>query len=253
MFSRRDNALHFSELKEIGRSAAHYAHIVQNGREDTPSLLIGRAFHALTLQGIEAATFDFDRKGARWEEFKAQNAGRTLLKVSEYDAVKRMRDSVFANPAAREILERCPHREVEKKWMRNGFPCSGRIDAFGDRAIAELKSTRDASRRKFLWDAQKMAYHAQLPWYDVALGTVPQEMDTDWRDQYIIATENTAPFVTVVYQLDNLRIDQGNELVEEWLLRFGACMESGEWHGYTQGVHIWDGEIRVGNDEEEEE
>ena len=253
MFNREDGALHFSQLKEMGRSAAHYANAVKNGREDTEALMIGRAFHALTLQSIEPVSFDFDRRGKKWEEFQELHAGKILLKVADYDRVKRMRDSVYSNPAACEVLSRCLGREVAKKWTRNGFPCAGRIDAFGPGALAELKSTRDASRRRFLWDAQKMAYHAQLAWYDAGLGTQVRELDTEWRDQYIIATENVAPFVTVVYQLDNLRIDQGNELIEEWLSKFGACMASNEWQGYTQGVHIWDGEIRVSDEMDDEE
>lgn len=252
MFSS-DGCLHFSTLKEIGRSAAHYANAVKNGRPDSPSMLIGRAFHALTLQGIEPLVFDGIRKGDKWKEFEEANKGADILNIKERDSVLRMRDSVFANPAALDVLGRCPMRETTIRWARHGYPCAGKVDAVGASALAELKSTRDASRRKFLWDAHRMGYHGQLAWYDVGMGTAPMEYDTAWRDQFIIATENAAPFVTVVYQLDNLRIDQGNQLVEDWLTRFGACMESGEWLGYTQGVHIWDAAVEYQGDDEEDE
>lgn len=247
-----DGKLHQSTLKEIGKSLAHYAYACANPRQDTPAYLLGRVVHALCLQGIEPTVYDGERRGNAWKDFWEANPG-DIVTAKELPDIRGMAKAFWANRDVCELMERCSFREVEEDWIRSGHPCRGRIDAFGDGALVELKTTRNAHPSKFLWDAQKMSYHAQMAWYDYALGCRPCGPDTKWMEQYIIAVESKAPYPVVVYKLDPLRIDQGNALIEDWLKRLDAGISSGEWGGYTKGVEIWDGQIIMPDEEEEDD
>ena len=83
-----DGAIHFSAFKEMAKSPMHYAWRVANPMLDTPSMRLGRAVHALTLQGIEPYVFQGDRRGTKWTEFVAE---RLLQPVELVRGMKRHR------------------------------------------------------------------------------------------------------------------------------------------------------------------
>jgi len=252
---KADGKVHQSDLKAIAQSPAHYRWQIDHPRDDSPAMRIGRAIHALYLQGIEPVVFDGKRSTKGYAEFVAPlgDAAEDVLIVSERDTVLRMRDALIRDTHATEILSRCPEREVSIEWELMGLPCAGRLDLRGSGVLADLKSCRCAHPRKFLWEAEnKFHYDAQLPWYDVAGGIRPIGPDTQWSDQYLIAVENVAPYNVLVYQLDPLRIDQGWSKIVEWMQILNSCLKSGKWPGYLEGVRRWDGQITTHEDDEEE-
>lgn len=240
-----DGKIHYSTLKQIEQSPAHYQWAVSHERGDTPAMRMGRAIHALYLQGVEPAKTAGSKRGA--------TDSADALGVSEYDTVRRMFDALQASSEAREILSRCPEREVSMEWDLMGLQCAGRLDLRGPGILADLKSCRAAYPRKFLWDAEKAHYDAQLPWYDVAGGIKPIGPDTAWSEQYLIAVENVAPYSVMVYRLDPLRIDQGWMKCEKWMHTLKNCLETKCWPGYLQGIQTWDGELSFGESGDEEE
>lgn len=64
-------ALHFSRLKLMALSPAHYKHA---HREETRALGMGTAVHTLVLGG-EVIVYEGERKGSAWASFKALIAG----------------------------------------------------------------------------------------------------------------------------------------------------------------------------------
>ena len=253
---KSDGKIHQSDLKCIAESPAHYQWRINHPQDDTPSKRIGRAIHALYLQGIEPVTFDGKRSTKAYAEFVAPlgDAAEDVLITSERDTVLRMRDALVSDVYATEILSRCPERETSIEWDLFCLPCAGRLDARGPGVLADLKSCRSAFPRKFLWEAErKFHYDAQLPWYDVGGGIRPIGPDTNWSEQYLIAVENVAPYNVLVYRLDNLRIDQGWSKIVEWMRILKSCIDSGKWPGYLDGIQTWDGSITIGMDDDEED
>jgi hypothetical protein len=56
----------------------------------------------------------------------------------------------------------------------------------------------------------------------------------------------------VVYELDNLRIDQGNTLIEEWLDKYLECAQTGIYPSYApEQPVIWDGEIIIETEDDQ--
>lgn len=268
MYSR-DGAIHFSALKMMAESPLHYAWFVSNDSGDTPSRKLGRAVHAATLQGIEPFVFHGDRRGTAWKDFVAERKLESaeiseesyysrscvddVLTTTEWDKARLMRDSVFRDPKAYDLLKICSEREVDIAWTVDGHPCRGRIDARNpERTIlVELKTTKCAKRWAFLRDAERMNYDAQLPWYDIGQGKTWIPGSTEWSEHYIIAVENVAPFSTQVYHVSPLKVDQGYDKARRWIDEFSACVANdGFRRAYSTDVIEWDAEIFFGAQEE---
>ena len=243
----KDGRMHFSNLKQFALSPAHYAMSCDDGRDDKKSFKIGRAIHAMILEGREPVVFSGRRAGNDFESFAEKNSWickkEDILNKTEADVVFGSYRSFLKNEFAVDLLKSCPKREVEVQWDREGLPCAGRIDAYGEGTLIELKSAASAYPRKFLYEAARLSYHAQTPWYDVALGT-KETVQTNWRDQYIFAVGSEEPYPCIVYKIDNLRIDQGNFLAHSWIDKYKECEKSGMWlSSEIKQPVIWDGEI----------
>ena len=271
MYSR-DGAIHFSALRMMEESPLHYAWFVSNDRGDTPGMRLGRAVHAVALQGIEPFVFEGDRRGAKWTSFVAERelhhieiesesyysktAISDVLTTSEWDKARNMRDSVFRCKLASDLLRECSETEVDLSWSVNGHPCRGRIDARnpGRTILVELKTCRSAKKFAFLRDAERMSYDAQLPWYDIGQGKRWIPGSTDWSEHYIIAVENVAPFATQVYKVSPLKVDQGYDKARRWIDEFSACVENdGFRRAYSDELISWDADLMFGSAQEEEE
>lgn len=250
MYSR-DGALHFSSLKYIATSPLAYANAVQREKFDSPQMRIGRATHALVLEGKDAEVFEGDRRTKAWKEFSEGRDVSDVLNSAEWDLTRRMRDAVFADGEARKLLEACTVREESLEWTRGGHPCRGRLDARTPcrSALMDLKTARTVNPQQFMRTAFREQYHAQVPWYDVGQGKGLGR----WSEQFVLAVENSAPFHVQVFRLSPLLIMQGNDAAEEWLRTFDACVASGGFRrGYREGCIEWDAELVISSDEEEE-
>lgn len=259
MILNEDGTLHFSSLKQIAKSPAHYVQACNNEMEDKASFRIGRALHALVLLGVEPVVYSGIRRGKEWDAFCAENVTDEtpkddILNETENATIQAMAKSIRENAVAMDVLEKCTEREKPLNWIRDGIPCGGRVDAYSSDVLLEIKTTANASPRKFLYDAHKFSYHAQLAWYDIALGTEYKPCETKWRRHVIIAVESKAPFCSVVFELENLRKDQGHTLCEEWLDLLKECALTGEYPSYAKDQPVmWDGEIIINDEDEEDE
>lgn len=247
--------LHYSTLKAIGTSPAHYKALLDTPRKDSSAFALGRGVHALWLENKEPVVFNGAKKrdGKAWAEFVAsRDSVEDVLLGAEADNCKRIVDALHRNRHACEILRRNPRKE--EAWARElfGIPCAGKIDLLGPESVDELKTTSCAAPRKFLWDAQKYHYDAQLAWYQMSQGVEYIGPDTPWVESCIVAVESVAPYSVQVYRLDNLRLDQGAEKILSWINTLKQCEASGIWPAYSDEILTWDGEIKFSADEDEE-
>ena len=101
MFNREDGAPTFAAHGEMGRSAAHHANAVKNGREDTEALMDWPGVPRLDTTSPSSRLF--------WILTGAARSGRVprtarrenpSSKVADSRQGGGMRDSVYSNPAA---------------------------------------------------------------------------------------------------------------------------------------------------------
>lgn len=81
--------VNWSRLKHARESMARYRYECDNASADTTTLAVGRAVHSIVFEPEKFhdayAVWHKDRKGNEWAEFKAENAGRTILKTNEFE------------------------------------------------------------------------------------------------------------------------------------------------------------------------
>jgi hypothetical protein len=224
--------LRFSVLKKMSLSPAHARYAMQFPDErDTPAMRLGRLAHACFLGANVPTVFPGDRRGNVWKEFKAAHEGEDIVTAEEFDRCSAMAAALHSHQEARSLL--MGKREQTVFFDFAGRPCRATPDAFTPKHLTDLKSTADASPRRFPWTAMRLAYHAQMAWYRdglVAAGyPAPEELS-------LVAIEVRPPFAVAVYQMTERAEDFGRRLYRSWLEEFLNCERSGHWPGYPFGT-----------------
>jgi hypothetical protein len=225
-----------SDLKRIGQSPAHYRAAVESSGSHVAK---GSAVHSVLLGGQHVTCYDrvteagaaAPRRGQHWEAFKAAHAGDLILTRDEVAQVDGMVEAVRACPEAMRVLDGV--KEQTLTWDISGRACRGTPDVRSDQYVTELKTTRSSDPRRFMWDAIKMGYYAQLAWY--LDGAVKARVGTP-DAAFVVAVESTAPYVVTVFRVTERALEQGRRTYRLWFERLMACEEADEWPGYVQSV-----------------
>lgn len=229
----------FSSLKAMGKSPAHCLHAMRFPYEPTVSMRLGSGAHSLLLGGPNIVTYDGKvRRGKAWDDFKDAHADDLILNESETETAHAIANAVRANPIAMRVLFQpgmLYEQTIHWEWQGRPFRCTP--DARGRSHLVDLKTTRDAEPDRFLRDAIRMGYHAQLALYGLAMeatnGSKP-------RDSYIVAVESKPPHCVTVLELTTRAIDQGEKLCRAWMDRFKECEAANSWPGYAEQIVPFD-------------
>lgn len=187
-------------------------------REDTEALIVGRAMHALLLEGEEKFEREYMRgpdnsgkdlapsdKANRTKAAKkvAAERGQELLKFDAYARIKIAGQMIAKNPD----LDGCfanGYSEVSVFWRSHGVPCKARFDYLKVKGIGDLKSITNQMGREFTracidqisnyrYDMQAAHYlegRAQMAQF-IADGAVFGDHDAAWLKR-VVAFERPA-------------------------------------------------------------
>lgn len=210
--------------------------------EDRPAYLLGRAAHALILEGKEAFQAAFSVGGpinpktgqpfgpttkafAEW----VASQKKEVLTTEQYSLVERMADSALRHPIASELLSDGLAEGVARTEY-GGVPCQIRIDWFAPgRAMCDLKTVD--SMDYFEADARRYGYCHQLAFYTGVL----YERINELVPAFFIAVEKREPFRTGVWRVDNEVLLHAMRENEAAIRRLRQCEASGEWPtGYEE-------------------
>jgi hypothetical protein len=231
--------MRFSWLKAMGRSPAHCINAIRNEWEPSLSMRIGLGGHSLLLGGPPIAVYPGKvRRGKEYDAFELEHANDIILSESEAETARAINDAVRANKLACQVLfgdGMIYERTIHWNWQGRAFRCTP--DARSGRHIVDLKTTRDAEPERFLRDATRMGYHAQIALYALAMEA---ETGRKPRDHYIVAVENKPPHCVTVLELTPRAIEQGDKLNREWMTRFLECERANNWPGYAESIVPFD-------------
>ena len=102
-----------SDLKKMAKSPAHFRYWKDNPKEDTPSLLFGRAVHKYILEKDDfykefAVAPDINRRTkdgkAQWLLFQDQNEGKDIVSLDDFQQIKDMHYVLDSNSFARTLV-----------------------------------------------------------------------------------------------------------------------------------------------------
>jgi hypothetical protein len=214
----------------------HYLYDREHARADTKALRLGRAVDALLFGTCGVVGFDGARRGPEWKAFAEANAGAICLNKTEHDQVLGMSAELEKHPEALRLLG-TGSRQKTLKWKLGSRDCEGTPDVFSKDNLVELKTCRTSDPRRFVWDARKFAWHAQLAWYREAL---VQSGLASPAFVYIVAVESKAPHPVTVFELTDRALDEGNRTWRLWFERLRASEESDAWPAYSQRIEPFD-------------
>lgn len=235
-----------SGLDLIAKSPAHYWERYLNPNREpeskTDALVVGNAFHVLTLENdifpyhfIIRPKFSGTGSVAKREAFEAEHADKEIITMEQYDMVRRMRDAVMKHPAAFELLK-IGQAETTLKWedILTDAPCKCRMDWWNPdvRVIVDLKSTDDASDEGFAKSSFNYRYHVQGAFY--LDGAKANNLNPDGF--IFIAVEKKPPYLVNIFYMPPDVIDFGIRVYRDDLKKYMECRQTNQWPGYDQRV-----------------
>jgi len=241
------DALSASGAKLLNRSAAHYLHNKAEPPKSSPAQAFGTLVHSLVLEpetvnNLYAAAPKFDKRTnagkAGFLAFEADNAGKTVVDLDDFQRAQRAATAVLDHPTAGALLALAQHREVTVLFERYGVQCKARLDAIFDSTVLDLKTTRDASPAAFARSCAAYQYQAQATHYIYAAeasGLIREDTEDETRF-FFIAVESLEPHNVAVYELTAADHFAGHQLMVKAAKVYQSLSDPHQWRGYPKAV-----------------
>lgn len=234
-----------SGAKLLLKSPAHFHHARLHPPAETPALRIGKAVHALALEGRPAfaAAFAVEPKAdGRTREGKAiksafaeEAEGKTILTATEGELVEGMSAGILSHPLAPMLIEG-GEPELSLAWTdaETGAECKGRTDLarLADGCLVDLKTSISAAPGDFARAALGYAYHLQGAAYMAGC----QALGAEIRDYLFIVQEKSPPYLCAVYRLPESFLELGRRQWATACRLYAECRERDAWPGYAPGI-----------------
>lgn len=232
-FSR--SGLSATVLKAFAKCPA-LAHVQ---RETTAPMILGSLVHCAILEPEELdkryQATSVDRRGTKaWAEAEESAEGRELVKLADFDQALQMRDSVWSQPVASELLTGAK-TEVSAFWENDiGLNCKARADAVNVNlnALIDVKTTADASPREFARQYAKLSYGLQDVHYRQGFAANGLDAET----MVFIAVESKPPYLVALYELGTDQLGAYQDRHSTLLWQYKQCKDSGIFPGYESGI-----------------
>jgi len=237
-----------SQLDDIAINPAIYQWRKRAPQDEVKlkALDMGTALHCLLLEPHEfdqrfvvapkfdRRTFEGKQRAARFLEVNGQS-GKTVLEPEEHRKLLLMRDSTFAHPAARWLLEADGHQEASIYWddEETGELCRIRPDKFltGQPVIVDVKKVADMAR--FARHVEEFRYHVQDSMYRDGFY---QHFNEYPQFVFIAVSESIdcGRYPVRTFQLHAEDVDAGHQLYRRDLNTYHHCRASNTWGGVEE-------------------
>lgn len=226
---------------------ARFKYERDNPPEPKPHFDLGHAAHKLVLGAgadIEVIEADsFRTKAAKQQRDEAHADGRIPLLADDYEQVEAMAAALRAHPIAKHLFNPDAGKpEQSLFWIdeRSGIWRRARLDWLPNRTegrllVPDYKTARTADPQQLPRDAHNFGYHQQAAWYldgIEALGLADEAVFL------FVFQEKDPPYLVTVAEFDPTAIKIGRHLNRMAIAIYRDCVESDEWPGYLQDVHL---------------
>lgn len=197
-------------LEEFARNPWKFAKQAETPpqEEESAAFAFGRAVHAAVLTPqIFSTQYALQpeeikvRRGKAWEAFVAENAGKEILKLEDWNMAHELAFAVERHEDAARVLNACAKRELTAHWVCDGVKMKSRFDAASKNLtiVADLKTCQSADEESFMKDANAYGYDVQAAMYlDAA-----RACGADPRLFAFVCVEKAWPFAVAVYTFDD--------------------------------------------------
>jgi len=223
--------LSFSSLKAFSRSPLAFLEYKLAPRKETPAMAFGTLVHRAVLEPDKYETtttiFEGRRAGARYEDFKLENAGKDILTPREAMDIRTIAGRIHDHPFAGPLVRDCQHYEYPFTMIMEGVPHRGIIDGLSAYSIIDLKTTSKVDRMSLQRQIYDFKYYMQAAIYQRAA----QMLGFDCKAYFIVAVESAAPHHVQIVELEEDYIARGHIEWEELLTRW-KDWDGKAAHGY---------------------
>lgn len=240
-------AINASRLQHFEKSDLHGRDAMLHPKKPSRGMEVGTVFH---MNMLEPGRFEaeyvvppkVDRRRTEdkivWAKFEAKNVGKTYIDADAHEEITGMREMIWSRPFASGVLSAPGLNEVAIVWTDEdtGVLCKGLLDKIAEYAgwtwLADIKSTRDASRDGFAREIKKHAYGAKAAFYHDGCNVLaPRERRFVW-----LAVENSRPFAAAEYECTEEAIEKGRSRYRRWLRNYAEALRTNQWRGYPEEV-----------------
>jgi len=216
--------------------------------EQTEAMLIGSAFHCLTLEPEEFSrryhvkANPGSTRAGKEEKAAAENNGKTILTRRQYDEIRPLARGLFGHSYIAALIKNPTSvKEASIFWEEEidaqVVPCKARLDlifekpGFGD-IVLDLKSMRSAAPGEFAREIYFRGYHRQAWWYMRALAMAGRNP----RAFLLAVADKSAPEVSALFQIEDRAIARGGRECRRALAAYAECAARGRWPGYPERI-----------------
>jgi hypothetical protein len=205
--------------------------------KSSPAMVIGSLAHAAILEPhvleghciripAEVLNDQGHKKGKAWLDFKAENEGKTLLDDYDYNRIRSMFDSVYANEFATRFLRASGEAEKTILWNVNGQPVRSRLDRLLANHVVDVKTCREGDASEFARGSYtNLAYWVQAAFYlDAA-----KALDGIERQFVFVCAESEEPYRSFVCVPEDRDIALGRDTYKTALEMIAECHRTGDW------------------------
>lgn len=238
-----------SAMKHFRQSPRHYLYYMNSPFEETPAMILGRAFHCYVLEPDEFENQFFlldeskrpepdktmsSKLNQNWKySLISRNAKKTLIKDEDLNLVKRMADALYNCPPARELLEVITEVEKPVFWKdpETGIEMKAKYDGISPDITIDLKTCVNAEPHVFGFHSYDMGYHRQGALYSdsrpIATDPTGKPLRLPKGDFYFIAVEKEPPYGVSVNKASRDFIIRGRLEYTEILENFRFWQDQG--------------------------
>jgi len=249
-YHERKEFISASRLKVMAKSPLHYNTYFDNPKEPTAAQQLGTLVHTKLLEPdtlaedfyiieeekLNGSTTAGKEQKNRW---LLECKGRIIIPKEMNDIANLMVKSALSNDAISKLLD-TGKPEQSIYWIDpvTGLKCKSRADwRRSSRAkwntVVDLKTAADASPEGFAKAILSYDYLTQAGMQVVGI----QEVEGYSTNHYIyIAIENTPPYATCCYRLNEEDLEIGRAQFHYLLQKVKECTDSGIWPGYESMV-----------------
>jgi hypothetical protein len=208
------------------------------------ALILGRAIHKYILETEQFAdNFAIgptdDKRSREWKIFanNMKDDNRAILRKRDgemldgmLNSLKRHKDSSGTNTYAGIVINKDSVREKALFTIdsKRNIILKIKVDINLDGMFIDLKSTQDASPKKFMKDVANLGYALQAAFYTYVAKMAGKKADTFG----FIPIEKEAPYIHSVILMSDEDINLATVKVESLLDTFSYCINNDHWYGY---------------------
>lgn len=237
-----------SALVSILQSPKRYRASLLEGRTVTEAMEFGTAFHTRVLEPeLFEQTYvvkpKFDRRKTADKEaeaaWDAKNEGKKAISESGLKDLGGMFESIMEEPHI-EVMIKNSYREKSFFWTDEdtGIDCRIRPDILVYDAqtkkiiaVADLKSTQNASKEKFRKEISDRGYDLQAAFYADAISEALGRA----IPFYLIPVESVFPFGAASYEVGSVTMEVGRKKYRTALQLLQWCRANNRWPSYQLG------------------